>query len=504
MKKVTVITPLESEYQLDLMSGTMYITRYGTVSVATAIRDAGYDVKLFCEISGGKIDWDFVKSSDYVCFSLMSFNSHHGYRLAQKARSLTKAPIIFGGSHPSVLPQECLEYSDYVVINEGEQTVVDLLRSLDNGGNVKDVDGLYYKEEGEPVFTQKRRFIDNLHWPADFSLIEGYKHGGILKQAAGLLPGVRPGFQVAVIQTSRGCPRTCTFCFGKRELGNKYRKRKIEAIIAEITYIVESMNKYDFMIIDNDFCIDKKFTIEFLTQAQSRFKRKLNYWMFTRIETSRDREFVRKIRELGVQIVMLGIESVNDATLHFYKKKQNLKQITDSIDVFRREGIDVFSFFVLGAQTDTIETVRQTVDFAAKKAKFFLACFFILYDFPWQKERFGEVQIIDDDHFIHHDWRFYNSNFVVHYPEKIRPSVLQKEIIRCYKKFYSPLKLLKDLIMLRPQSLIYIQSAKTLLKTMKKYILLLEKIEAGMYDENDRLINEKLAERSEKPKVLAL
>lgn len=493
MKKVTLITPLEQRLQLDLVSGTMLMPRYGAVSVATAIRDAGYEIKFFCEISGSKIDWDFIKESDFVCFSLMSFNSLHGYELTEKVREINSCPIIYGGSHPTVLPHESLEHADYVVINEGEETIVELFRALEEQGDPDQVNGIAYKKNGNIAFTPARKFIDDLHWPSDFSLIENYRDYSLLRQLFGLLPFIRGKTHVPVIQATRGCPRSCSFCFGKRELGNKYRKRKIDAVVTEVKNLLPLFKLHEMMIIDNDFCIDKKFTIKLLTEINNNeLTSKALFWMFTRIETSRDKEFLQKIKTLGVSTVMLGVESVNDATLHFYNKKQNKEQITEAVKSFTNAGIDVMSFFVLGADTDSKESIRETLDFAIHEAGFLLSCFFALYDFPHQTKRFGEVQVIEDNRFIHHDWRLFNGNFVIHYPKNIKPSTLQKEIIRCYKKFYNSPKVLKDTFRGYQVVLSYRMGASGLLKSMKKYVKVLQKMEKELYTEDEKLIEERL------------
>jgi len=482
-KRVAVIHPLESELLLDLVSGSCYMPRLGTISVATCIRNAGYETLLFCEHNGIRIDWDFVAKADYVCFSLMSFNSHRGYRLAQQVRELTSAPIIFGGSHPSSLPHESIEHCDYVVRNEGEASITELLQTLDEGGSPEHVAGIGYRKNGEFILNEPRNFIRELDWCIDYSVMADYKQPSMIQQALSALGWTSRKFYIPVIQTSRGCPRNCKFCFGKRELGRNHRKRQIENVVEEVDWISKNITMPHVMIVDNDFTVNKKHAIRMLTAIKENVSRKLYFTLFSRVEAAHDEEFVRQLKELQVYCVMLGLESINERTLTLYGKQQGNAQMDRAIQNFKNAGIEISAFFVLGADTDTVETVRETVRYAVDH-NFMQACFFILYDFPNQAERFGEYQIIENRHFIHRDWRFYNSNFAIHFPKQIKPSTLQKEIIRAYETFYPLKKAFSGTVGIRRASL-------KLTKTMQQYVPILKELEEGLYDEHENRIEEK-------------
>jgi len=501
LKKVAIIHPLESDLQLDLISGSMYMPRLGTISIATCIRNAGYETLLFCEHNGVEIDWDFVKSADYVCFSLMSFNSARGYKLAARVREMTSAPVIFGGSHVSSLPHESSEHCDYVVRNEGETSIVELLKVLDEGGSLETVAGVGYKKNGQLILNEPRKFIRDLDWEVDYTLMPGYKRPGLISSLLSGLGFSNKKLYHPVVQTSRGCPRNCTFCFGKRELGRSYRKREITNIVKEVEWISKNIAVPNIMIVDNDFCVNKKHTLRVLNAVKENISRPLRFTVFSRVETGHDEEFVSQLKKLQVYNVMLGLESINESTLSLYNKEQGNAEMEKAIRSFQKAKINVTAFFVLGADTDTLETVRETIRYALK-FKFMMSCFFILYDFPNQFERFGEYQMIDNRYFIHKDWRFFNSNFAIHFPKKIKPSSLQKEIIKAYKTYYN----IKRFVWshMNMTSFVARRSALKLVKTMEKYVVLLEELEDGFYDENENRIEEKFQERTVKIETLAI
>jgi radical SAM superfamily enzyme YgiQ (UPF0313 family) len=507
-KQVSLINPLEQSLVLDLHSDITLQPRYGAVSVATRIRDAGYNIRFFCEMSGSTIDWDYVASSDYVCFSLMSFCSHRGYALMKKVRRLTNALIICGGSHATVLPGECLDYTDYVVRNEGEATIIELLSTLDQGRDVASIAGISYKDGGRMVHRPNREFITDLNWSADYSIIDGYG----AQEAGGLADRIRrgkPWFHFPVSQISRGCPRNCRFCFVKRELGNRYRRRNIATVRAEIEGLAkllcrnqpvgEGQPNLPLLFVDNDFCLDKTFTLRCLEELRGvTSEYGLEYQIFTGIETARDSAFIRKIKSLGVGVVSLGIESINESTLRLYAKGQSKRDIIEALKICRNNGMNILGFFVLGADTDTADVVSRSVEFAIEN-QFHNVGLFSLYGFPDQTENMGIPQMIANHRFIHHDWRFFNSNFVVHFPVNIRPSRLQQGIIDGYRNFdrwgHSSQNEMEGAAF----------AERRVLKTMERYCEYLKSVEEGFYNRKEQLIEKRLSETfPERIKPLAL
>ena len=117
--------------------------------------------------------------------------------------------FIAGGPHPSGAPEETLEYFDYVVIGEGEETLPHLLRTLESGGDVSQVKGIAYKDPGgKVVFTGKRDHVDLNNYPC-----------------------FDPKTLLSPIEISRGCPWSCKYCQTPRLFGKKVRHRSIDSIV---------------------------------------------------------------------------------------------------------------------------------------------------------------------------------------------------------------------------------------------------------------------------------
>lgn len=173
---------------------------------------------------------------------------------------------------------------------------------------------------------------------------------------------------------------------------------------------------------------------------------------------------------------------------------------------------------VAGADHDTVETIRKTVDFLNKKDFLMLGLNSLTPSF-YQTKIFGDPQHFPDNRYIHQDWRFFTGAFVCHYPKQMKPSTLQREIINGYTSFYAYRKngLVRTFFLaaiigfgrifrVAPNMILSnhcdmdlyakiirpVYNMRPLYKYMRNYMRLLEEFEEGMYEENERLIENKL------------
>lgn len=497
MKRIAIISPLENNPPLEGISRIMNIPRYGTPCIATALKNAGYDVKAFSEYLRCKIDWDFVLRADYVCFSLLSFCSLRGYEMADMIKTKTRIPIIFGGSHASVLPEDCLTHADYVVRNEGEETVVELIKALDEGKSIGDIKGISYRDEqGRIVHNPDREFMKNIDMVPDISLMENYCPLSWMDTIRNYIKYRRIWRNVQVLQTSRGCPYKCTFCFGRIELGSKYRVRSIESVIADIKNKLKILKTTLFYVVDNEFVINRARTTELLTCIIEEFGNKLRMLVFARIEIGKDEELLQLMKKAGIYRIYLGIESINNSSLEQYHKRQKIEDVKKSIETIYKNGLEIYASLVLGSDFDTRKTIIDTFSFLIKY-NVHAICILSMYDFPHKENALGIPQVFSDNRFIHNDWRFYNGNFVIHYPKKMKPSALQQEIINGTYRFYSRKRRIRSF--LHNGNINYFTQfycLKPVLETMQKYVHILKRYEIGLYDSEEHLIEENLPDHN--------
>jgi radical SAM superfamily enzyme YgiQ (UPF0313 family) len=470
------------------MSRLFIMPRYGTVAVASALSRAGYEVRAFCEFVGSEIDWDYVRRADTICFGLMSFCAERGFRLADQLREITSAPIIFGGAHATVKPGECLKHGDFVVRNEGEGPLLALLEALKAGCDCGGMAGISFRENGRVQHNPDQQFLEEqeIDHAQDISLLVGYTE---MREHFSL---PRPRVHLQTVQTSRGCPHNCSFCAAPRELGRRYRTKSLATVLADLRDGICKTGSHTFIFVDNDFTVDVPRTEKLLTALADEFEGDLNLTVFSRLSVAEQPRLLKLFRRAGVRQLFVGIESVNEATLRQYRKRQTLDQIALSLDVIHAHGIRTMGAIILGGEADTPETITRSLDFAMDHGVH-LAQFYSLYDFPGKEYELGIPQAIADHRFIHRDWRLFNSAFVVHYPRHMRPSTLQQGIIDAYERFYARERLLREENLdaySRMAAKLFIVNPN--LRLMRQYLPILKEMEHGLYDDNEELLEQRL------------
>jgi len=456
---------------------------FGVISVGSHLLEKGHDVRVFCEMSGGRVDWDAVRNSDYVCFSFLSFSAARAYRMADRVRKEFCKPVIMGGSHPSVMPEDALRHADYVVRNEGEETMLDLVNALETGRDPATVAGISYVDaRGQIVHNPDRPFAADLSVPLNMDLVPDFRSKGFLWSARDALANGMPRVAMPVIQASRGCPENCRFCVVKYQLGSRYRKRPMDVILAEIDDCLERFKTPYFLFVDNDLSLDGKFSCELFQKILERHGTGLRPYVFCRVQVYKEDAFLRILEQFDHATVGIGVESIQDETLRDMQKGQSAEEICTALEALRKYRLSVNGLFIFGSEQDTPEYIRQTVDFCVEQ-KFFSVGLFAIYDFPTRSSVLGQPQMIPDHHFIHKDWRFYNLNFAVNFPRLMRPSQLQQGIMDGYKRFADR----------SPESMVNFMPTRS---TVKRYMEYLRAAEAPCYDSENRRIDEKLAGRT--------
>jgi anaerobic magnesium-protoporphyrin IX monomethyl ester cyclase len=482
--RIALITPIEDDIPVQVSAYKAWMPRYGSVAVAQVIKDAGYDIRHYCEHSGSVIDWDFVKSCDYVCFSLMTFCAYRGYSQADRVREICDARIIIGGCHATVAPEDCLDHCDFVIRNEGEAAVLELLETLEKGGDVSSIGGLSYRDrEGAVLHNPDHEFMHDIDRPVDMSIIEGYpknRFGRFLGEAVRLFR--IPRISLPVAQSSRGCVHRCSFCMVKYELGSSYRMRSPEVVLDEIERSFRYLGSRTVFFVDNDFTHNTDHALAILEPLIQKYDGHLSIYFFSRIDLVRKPRLMEALGRIDNVYIGMGFESTNDETLSQFSKGQTRREFDEDVRIANELGLNIHGLFIFGGDADTVESLSRTVDFAID-SRLYTVGFSALYDIPGKEKTVGIPQLIPDNRFIHRDWRLFTGHFVVFFPRRIRPSRLQRMIIDGQKHFFR-----KNHETLYQYFPVYASS--------EPYCRYLEEQEQGLYDENDVLIEERLEGRT--------
>lgn len=274
------------------------------------------------------------KKADIVGITAYTSSITRAYEIAQLYREQGITTVI-GGIHASMMPDEASNYCDAVVIGEAENIWPKLLDDFESENLKKQYVGGWTDLKNLPI--PRRDILQN-----DF-----YDWGSI--------------------QTSRGCPMNCAFCSVTAFNGGRFRRRPIEAVINEL----EQIPHKKVMITDDNIIGYSK---EHKDWAKAFFSRiiekgiKKIFFAQTSILFGEDPELIRLAAKAGLKILLIGLESVNSATLKTYKKNINLVQLQQDnyhelIANIRKSGIVLIGAFVLGSDDEDLSIFKSTLDF---------------------------------------------------------------------------------------------------------------------------------------------
>ncbi len=265
-------------------------------------------------------------------------------------KTCPQATVVMGGYHPTFNYQEMLEkdYVDLVVMGEGEYTMLELVQTLEEGGDLKNVKGIAYQD----VVTPPRPLIedlDELPFPARHLLpMDHYKILNMKLHTATLISG-------------RGCPMQCSFCASAALHGNKLRMRSAQNVVDEMEHLIKDHDAGMIAFMDDTFTLKPSRVAEICDEI---IKRDLDtYWGCTaRADTLSD-ELLQKLSDSGCITLFLGVESADQQQLDRVNKQITIDKIRQAFKLSRENDIRTIASVVLGMPGDTKESIERTIKF---------------------------------------------------------------------------------------------------------------------------------------------
>jgi anaerobic magnesium-protoporphyrin IX monomethyl ester cyclase len=301
---------------------------------------------------------------DVAGVSCMSVEFLGGLETAQALRNLSPAThIIFGGQHPTIMPDLAMKSDciDSVCLGEGEDVWAEFLDRISAGRGLDDVAGLWFRRGGEVVRNPRRETyvdVDAVPRPAYHLLeIERYFDMDFVR-----FPTVdRRAIQIF---TSRGCPYRCIYCHDL--FGKKFRGRKPELVYEEIKFLYDNYGIREFMIEDDIFNMDIERAKRICDLViASNLKLGFQFGNGVRLERF-DEELMEKLARAGTHHMAIAIESANDRIQKLIRKNLKLGRTNEILDWARRYGIETLGFFMLGFPGETVAEINQTIRFACR------------------------------------------------------------------------------------------------------------------------------------------
>jgi anaerobic magnesium-protoporphyrin IX monomethyl ester cyclase len=278
-------------------------------------------------------------------------------------------PIVVGGEHASAAAAYILASCPGVVacaIGEGEETLLDVVQTMERGGSLEDVAGLVVREPatGVPRPTaprQRIRALDDMPWP-DWEAVPLRNY-----LDRGLGHGVAHGRNMPML-ASRGCPYRCTFCSNPQMWGTLWNVRRAADVVAEMQYYQRRYDVDSFSFYDLTAIVRRSWILEFtdlLIAADMRIR-----WLLpagTRSEAM-DAEVVRQLKRSGCLTLTLAPESGSPRMLERIQKQVNLTKMMETIRACAREGVYARANVIFGVPGETAQDIWLTLRFIVRMA----------------------------------------------------------------------------------------------------------------------------------------
>jgi hypothetical protein len=444
-------------------------------TAATTYNDGIYYVASFLrrELPGAEVDvcqmfWgeqpdDFeLGKYDYILISALATHFWSNLAALETIRRGKRedCTVILGGPHATFAPYEALQYADYVILGEGEIPALQLVTALEDGTPIREVDNLCYL--GEDGRLQMNRFTH-------YSSIDNAIDPRLLARA--------PRLHWATVSMSRGCPFDCSFCYAIRILGRRFRPKEVGTIVDELAGIHQQTGCSRFYVTDLNFTTRRDFCHQV---AERLHPRGYHFIAMTRVDAADDLELLGKLKAAGFQEYCLGVESEDPGVLKAFNKKVEASQQTERLLRFAELDIYTHSAIIFGLESQDAGAIARTARWCAD-ARIVHPTFVCLAEYPFQQLLFGSRQDIEDHRILMEVPTYQHYSFVGIFPRHMRPSDLQRSIVKSYDVFFQRAFEVETRPQRRMRLKSYQKSVQSGIPGMERHIRFLEEVEKPYY-----------------------
>lgn len=258
--------------------------------------------------------------------------------------------IVFGGIHPSALPEEILSYRhiDLVVIGEGEKAVPELYRLIKNGKDFRHLENIAYMSDGKMVRNKQAMAVE------EFDRMPAFPYHRFDPKK----------YDLGIVMTSRGCPYDCIFCSNRVITGKRYRFRPAESIMEDLDIIHHKYNKAFIAFWDDNLLVSKERIQILASEIRKRgFDKKVTFTFQARADNV-DKAILTDLFNSGFKSIFFGIESASDRLLKILKKGESVEDCRRAVKMAKDIGFIVGATFIYGIPGETHKERMDCVDLA--------------------------------------------------------------------------------------------------------------------------------------------
>lgn len=336
---------------------------------ATSLVHAGYSVRIVDQFADPDWKGKFTEAlkEEPICFGVSSMTGPQIIRALEACRVFREkypdVPIVWGGIHASLLPEQTLENPcvDIVVIGEGEDTLPELVQTLESRGNLGDVRGIAYQEKGCYRATGERPFIDlDKHPPLAYDLVD-----------INLYRRKIFGSDHLSLNSSRGCLNRCGFCYDSVVHKRKWRAMQPGTVLEQMKRLIRDYDIRGFNFTDDNMFVNMNHAyslLEEITRANLGIRiGKLHIRADTIARM--DRDFLDLLVRAGVERLTIGVESGNQRILDLINKELTPETVLEASRKLTGYPITPVYLFMMGLPTETPGEMRDSVVLARQLLK---------------------------------------------------------------------------------------------------------------------------------------
>lgn len=396
MSRITFILPCVGK-RFDQRYPRSWIMEPLAVAQLSALTPSGWEKKFYDDRLEAI---PYEEPTDLVALSVETYTARRAYQISARFRQ-RGVPVVLGGFHPTLVPEDAAPHADAIVVGEAE----DVWRSvLDDflAGNLQPRYEVLQRPDTAGVFPDRAIFAGKRY------------------------------IDLALVETGRGCRHGCDFCSISAFFKQTFMARPVEDVVREIV----SLNRKNFFFVDDNIAVDRERALKLFKALAP-----LGITWFGQVTSliAGDGELLRAMKESGCLGVLVGFESLRKASRALAAKEVGETPVAayeTALERFAQHGIAIYGTFVFGYDGDTVETVRESVEFALKHRMFF-AAFNHLMPFPGTPlySRLEEERRLErSEWWLARDYRFGDLAFQ---PAQLSSPELSEACYRARRAFYA-------------------------------------------------------------------
>jgi radical SAM superfamily enzyme YgiQ (UPF0313 family) len=365
---------------------------------------------------------NFEEKVDLVGITAQTPVALRAYQIAEEFRK-RGTPVVMGGVHASMLPQEALQHVDAVIVGEAEEVWPELIEDMRRGQMRRIYVGSEFINPSQLPFPRRDLLHEKFYFP------------------------------LKLLETTRGCPHRCDFCGVSKFFGFRYRNRPISEIERELKTLFQkgevmspvlkkilSLFSKDFpyflkrkllYIIDSNVAGDKRFCLELLSLLR---EFDLLWYGHAPVSIAFDQKLLEGFAQSGCIAINIGFESFSTKNLNAMGKGFNQpSRYAEAVERIHEQGIGIMGTFIVGLDDDDPGVFQRIIDFCID-SKLDWALAFIMAPYPGTD---SFLRLEKEGRIFCRDWEKYDSLNAVYQPLQMSVEELEKGLKRIWKELFS-------------------------------------------------------------------